>query len=193
VGFQEVRRRIVKGGDKLVPEFAGLSEESPEGQEVSDRRREIFKTKYLPGLRGFPRARELLQRMRDDGLRLVVASSAKSDEVQALLRIAGVEDLVEATTSSDDAESSKPDPDIVCAALQHAKAPAAHVLMLGDTPYDVEAALRAGVGIVALRCGGWDDDALRGALEIYDDPADLLAHYERSAFGRRRAPAATAR
>jgi phosphoglycolate phosphatase-like HAD superfamily hydrolase len=55
--------------------------------------------------------------------------------------------------------------------------------MIGDTPYDVEAASRAGVRIVALRCGGWDDSALRGAAAIYDAPADLLQRYDESLFG----------
>jgi phosphoglycolate phosphatase-like HAD superfamily hydrolase len=118
--------------------------------------------------------------MRDDGLRLAVASSAKEDELDPLLRIAGAEWLIAKATSSDDAERSKPDPDIVHAALVKTGCDPGEALMLGDTPYDLEAARKLGIRTIALRCGGWHDGDLRGAVAIYDDPVDLLAHYEQS-------------
>ena len=106
--------------------------------------------------------------------------------MKATLEQAGVADLIETATSSDDAERSKPDPDIVHAALERSRRPASHAVMLGDTPYDIEAATRAGVRIVALRCGGyWSDKALAGAESIYDDPAALLARYDDSLGGAR--------
>jgi len=182
VPFERVRRLIGMGGDKLLPEVVGISEDSEEGGRLSTRRSAIFKERYLPTVRPFPGSRALLERFRRDGLTLAVASSAKADELDPLLRIAGADGLVSARTSSDDAEESKPDPDIVHAALARVGQPPDAVLMLGDTPYDVEAATRAGVGIVVLRCGGWDDRALAGALAIYDDPAELMARYEESPF-----------
>jgi phosphoglycolate phosphatase-like HAD superfamily hydrolase len=91
---------------------------------------------------------------------------------------------MDAATSSDDAEGSKPDPDIVQAALQRARVPAADALMVGDTPYDVEAAARAGVRLIAFRCGGWTDPDLRGAIAIYDGPWDLLARLDDSPLAR---------
>ena len=184
VPFEAVRPLIGMGGDKLIPELTGLHPESPEAKRLAETRGEIFRDRELPTLRATPGARELLERMRSRGLELVVATSAKADEVQALLQQAGVADLIEAASSADDAERSKPDPDIVRAALSAVRRPASHSLMLGDTPYDVEAARRARVPIIALRCGGWDDAALDGATESYDDPADLLAHYDASALGR---------
>ncbi|HYJ80259.1 MAG TPA: HAD family hydrolase, partial [Longimicrobiaceae bacterium] len=133
----------------------------------------------------FTAARELLERMRADGLTLVVATSASKDDLGALLKAAGVEDLIDASSTSSDAEESKPDPDIVQAALDAAGCDPGEAVMLGDTPYDIEAASRAGVGCVALRCGGWwSDEDLAGATAVYDDPADLLARYEDSPFGR---------
>jgi haloacid dehalogenase superfamily, subfamily IA, variant 1 with third motif having Dx(3-4)D or Dx(3-4)E len=180
VSFEQVRRLIGMGGDKLLPKVAGTSEDSPLGKAISQRRGEIFKTRYLPHIKAFPRTRELLLRMRDDGLKLVVASSAKEDELKPLLEIAGAADLIEEKTSSDDADNSKPDPDIVKAALDSADLSADEALMLGDTPYDIEAATRAGVKVIAFRCGGWDDAELAGAMAIYDGPADLLAHYDES-------------
>lgn len=104
--------------------------------------------------------------------------------VDLLVEQAGVRDLIEEATSSDDADRSKPDPDIVQAALRRLRLASERVVMIGDTPYDVEAAQRAGVAIIALRCGGWDDAALNGALAIYDDPADLLAYHDTSPLGR---------
>jgi HAD superfamily hydrolase (TIGR01509 family) len=182
VPFEKVRRLIGMGGDKLLPRVAGLSEETPEGAKLSRRRREIFKTRYLGSLRPFPRAKELLRRMRADGLRLAVASSAQQDELSALLRICGADQVIQGRTSSDDADRSKPDPDIVQAALANIGISAAEVVLLGDTPYDLESAGRAGVGLVAFRCGGWGDADFAGALAVYNDPADLLAHYDQSPF-----------
>lgn len=186
VPFDEVRKRIGKGGDKLMPEVSGVDPESRDGKAIDARRSEIFKQKYLPELRAFPNARALLERLAGDGLRLVVATSAKSEEMNALIEIFGGKGIVSGTTSSDDAENSKPDADIVQAALSRAHAAPSEALMLGDTPYDIEAAQRAGVRTVALRSGGWDDAGLHGALAIYADPSDLLAHYAESPFARAR-------
>jgi HAD superfamily hydrolase (TIGR01509 family) len=180
VEYEKVRSLIGMGGDKLLPEVSGSEEETPEGERISKRRGEIFKERYLPKLKAFPSTRELLQRMRAEGLKLVVASSAKEDELNPLLKIAGAGDLVEEKTSSDDAENSKPDPDIVKAALKSSGLAADEVLMLGDTPYDIESASRAGVRVIAVRCGGWKDEDLSGAVAIYDGPADLLADYDTS-------------
>ena len=93
------------------------------------------------------------------------------------------EELIAEATSSDDAEESKPDPDIVEAALERIGLPRDQVLMLGDTPYDIGAAARAGVDVIALRCGGWDDEGLRGAVAVFQDPAELLDRYETSPLG----------
>ncbi|HEX2204000.1 MAG TPA: HAD family hydrolase [Longimicrobium sp.] len=185
VAFGEVRPLIGMGGDKVMPRLTGgLDEASDEGKRIKARRGEIFQERYLPSCRPFPQARELLERMRGGGLTLVVATSASKDDMKALLEKIGVADLIEARTSASDAEESKPDPDIIHAALDSAGVSAAEAVMLGDTPYDVEAAGRAGVPTIALRCGGWwKDDDFRDAAEIYDDPAELLARYEGSLLG----------
>ena len=182
VDFLKVRRAIGMGGDKLLPAVSDITEDAPVGQKISKRRGEIFKTKYLPGLRPFPGARELVEAVKARGLTAVAASSAKRDELKALLRIAGADALLDAATSSDDADESKPDPDIVLAALKKAKASPAEAVLIGDTPYDVEAAMRAGVAMIGFRCGGWGDEDLRGAIAIYDGPADLLERFDESAL-----------
>jgi HAD superfamily hydrolase (TIGR01509 family) len=183
---EQVRRLIGQGGDKLLPQVAGLQEESPEGKAISERRSAIFKTRYLPHVRGLPGAHELLQHMKDRGLRLVVATSANEDEAQALLEVVDADGLIEKRTTSSDVKHSKPDPDVVGVALKRLGAPADQAVMLGDTPWDVQAANEAGVPIIAFRSGGWEDGDLRGAAAIYDNPADLLAHYDESPLTSRR-------
>lgn len=184
VPYEKVRWMIGMGGDKVLPELTGLEEGSETGKKILERRGEIFRNKYLPQLEAFAGARELLQRFRDDGFKLVVATSASEEDLAALLEQAGIGDLIQRATTSDDAEESKPAPDIVEAALKKGKVDPAHAIMIGDTPYDVGAARNAGVEIVAVRCGGWADDDLKGAITIYDDPQDLLAHYSSSPFGK---------
>lgn len=181
VSFDRVRWLIGMGGDKLLAQI-GIDKESPLGQRIDERKSELFARDHLPRLAGFPRARDLLQRLIDAGLTLVVATSAKKDEVDALLERCNAGDLVPTRASSDDAESSKPAPDIVQAALARAQVPASAAIMLGDTPYDVQAARRAGVHCIGLRSGGWSADELDGALAIYDDVADLLARFDQSPF-----------
>jgi HAD superfamily hydrolase (TIGR01509 family) len=184
VDFARVRPLIGMGGDKLLPTVTGLSPDSAEGEAISTRRGKIFLERFVPRLQPTRGARELLQSLRADGLKLYVATSAKEEELQPLLRVADADKYMESTTSSDDADRSKPDPDIVTAALQRTRRPTHESIMIGDTPYDVEAALRAGINIIALRSGGWRDRDLQDALAIYDDPADLLNHYELSPFKR---------
>jgi HAD superfamily hydrolase (TIGR01509 family) len=174
VDFSRVRPLIGKGGDKLLFEVAGIDADSTEGKALAERRLEIFKRDYLPHLKPTRGARHLLERLRDQNLTLAIATSAQGSELDDLLRVAQVDDLIHTATTSDDAEESKPDPDIIQAALKKAGCDAAEAIMIGDTPYDVDAATKAGVRAIALRCGGWwSDDALGKAAAIYDDPEDL--------------------
>jgi phosphoglycolate phosphatase-like HAD superfamily hydrolase len=124
--------------------------------------------------------------MKDEGLKLIIGSSATSQELEVLLKSAAIDGLIDQVTSSSDAEASKPAPDIVEAALKKLEMQPSEVLMLGDTPYDIQSANAAGVGVIAVRCGGFNDADLAGAKAIYDDPADLLAHYADSPLGKSR-------
>jgi HAD superfamily hydrolase (TIGR01509 family) len=175
VSFEAVRRCIGMGGDKLMPAVSGLADDSPLGQKIGTRRGEIFQAVYLPSLKPFPGARDLVAALKERGLTVVAASSAKKDELRKLLEVAGVRELLDEKTSSDDAEESKPDPDIIHAALSRAETAPGDAIMIGDTPYDIEAAGKAGVLTIAFRSGGWSDFDLREAIAVYDGPADLLA------------------
>ena len=180
VDFARVRRCIGMGGDKLMPEVSGIAEDSPQGRLISQRRGEIFTTEWLPRLRPFRDVNRLVAALNARGVRLVAASSAKKTELRALLDLAGVASMLDGATSSDDAEESKPDPDIIEAALKQAHAGPGEAVMIGDTPYDVEAAARAGVAAIAFRCGGWRDEDLTGAIAIYDGAWDLFARLDES-------------
>ena len=175
-----VRRSIGMGGDKLMPAVSGLEEDSALGQKIAERRGEICKQEFLPKLEAFRGARDLVDAIKQRGYTVVAASSAAKEELAPLLKIAGADALMDAKTSSGDADESKPAPDIVQAALQRAKAAPPEAVMIGDTPYDVAAARSAGVRIIAFRSGGWLDPALSGAIEIYDGAWDLLARFDRS-------------
>jgi len=174
---------IGMGGDNLLPAVVKISKESEEGKKISERRGEIFKSKYLPKLKPFPEVRPLLERMKQDDLKLIIATSSPEDEVSKAIKIVGIKDLLEDATSASDAGKSKPDPDVVQAALDRLKMSANEVVMLGDTPYDIQAAGKVGIRVIAFRCGGFKDADLKGALEIYDDAADLLAGYDESPLG----------
>jgi HAD superfamily hydrolase (TIGR01509 family) len=181
IRFEHVRPLVGMGGDKLVPILTGLDHESPGGKQLSERRKAVFEQNYLPRLQPTRGARQLLEHLGGEGLILVIATSAGDDELRGLLDRAGVADLVHDATSSGDVEDSKPDPDVIGVALRKGRLSADEAVMIGDTPYDIAAAAKAGVPTIALRCGGWWDDlALGGAVAIYDDPADLLMRYDES-------------
>ena len=175
---------IGMGGDHVLPRVdPALSDNDEPGQSIAKRRGEIFTSSFLPTLRAMPGAQELVEHLRHCGLRCVVASSAKADELEALLEIARVSKYIDVQTTSEDARTSKPAPDIVNVALEKARVAPNEVIFLGDTPYDIRSGQQAGVSVIALRCGGWDDLGLAGAIAIYNDPADLLAQYDASPLG----------
>ena len=182
VPFEKVRPLIGMGGDKVLPETIGVDKDSDDGKKITQRRKEIFKTRYIPTLHAFPHTLELLQRMHEQGLKLVIATSAEPDELDALLQRIGphAADLFANQASSQDAKASKPDSDVIQVAIKKAELPPQELVMLGDTAYDIEAATKANVKTIAFRSGGWNDQDLKGAVAIYNDPADMLAYYDES-------------
>jgi len=182
ISFEKIRPQIGKGADTLLPEFLTKEEIDEFGDEIAELRGAIFKKEYLSRVKPFPKVRELFEKIKDGGGRIALASSANEDEVEAYQKIANIEDLVEKSTSADDAEKSKPEPDIFQAVLKLLDNPApATILVVGDTPYDAEAATKAKLKIVGVLCGNFAEKDLRekGCADIYRDPADLLANYEK--------------
>jgi phosphoglycolate phosphatase-like HAD superfamily hydrolase len=181
IRYEVVRSLIGMGGDKVIPKLTGWEKDSPRGKAIGDRHGEVFRERYLPNVRAFHGTHELLKFLGELGYPLVIATSAGKEDLDAILRHAKLESLIDDHTSSGEVDSSKPDPDIVHAALHKRNADARDALFIGDTPYDVEAATRAGVRCIALRCGGWwTDEDLKGAIGIHDDPAALREewHYQ---------------
>jgi HAD superfamily hydrolase (TIGR01509 family) len=179
VPFEKIRPLIGMGSDKLLPEVSGIEKASAQGNRLSERRSQIFKEKYLPQVKPFPGVRDLITALQQKGLKLQIATSAQENEVKGLLKVADLLEIAGQKTTSDDADNSKPDPDIVIAALHKMGLPTDQVVMLGDTPYDVEAARKAGIPTYVFRCGGWWQDAdFKDAAAIFDGPASLLAKIE---------------
>jgi HAD superfamily hydrolase (TIGR01549 family) len=183
IPFEKVRYQIGKGGDQLMPVFFSKEELDEFGEEMEEYRGDLYKREYLPRVVAFPDVRELFERIRRAGQRIALASSAKEEELETYKKIARVEDLVEEQTSADDAEKSKPHPDIFEAALaQLGDLSPGEVIVVGDTPYDAEAAGKAGLATVGFLCGGFPEEDLRaaGCVRIYRDASGLLAHYDDS-------------
>lgn len=180
-----IRGQIGKGGDNLVP--AVLPDLSEAEQDALSRGHDrLFRRIFLSQVRPFPQAADLLRRVHEDGRQVVLATSASDAELQHYVDLLGVRDVVSASTSKDDVGTSKPAPDIFAAALKAAGVAPGEAVAVGDTPYDVEAAAKAGVGTVAVLSGGFAQAALEaaGADTIYRDVAQLLAGYAGSPLAR---------
>jgi HAD superfamily hydrolase (TIGR01549 family) len=182
IPFEDIRKQIGKGGDQLLPVFLSQAELKQRGKELEEYRSALFKRKYLPQVKAFPGVRELFQKVKAEGQKLALASSARGDELENYEKIAGIEDLVEVETSSADAKRSKPHPDIFEAALDRLGdgIRREEVVVVGDSPHDAEAAKRAQLKMVGVRCGGFPEEELRkaGCVAIYDGPEDLLRRYD---------------
>jgi HAD superfamily hydrolase (TIGR01509 family) len=179
---QAIHDQIGKGADMLVPTLMPDADDAAQ-ERLSGAHGEVFKHRFLDQVQPFPGARDLLVRVHEAGQKVVLASSASKAELEHYLDLLEVRDLVSAATSADDVENTKPAPDIFATALKKvAPLEAEEVLVVGDTPYDVEAAAKCGIGAIALRSGKFADERLReaGALCLYDDVAALLAGYDQS-------------
>lgn len=181
-----LRWHIGKGGDQLVPSFLAPEENSKFGKELEAYRSKLWMRSYINRVVPIEGARELVARVAHDGKRVALASSAKEEELAQYVEIIGIREFLHASTSADDADKSKPHPDIFHAALDRVQVPAEHTLVVGDTPYDAIGAKRAGIETLGMLTGGWTAGDLRaaGCIAVYYDPKDLLLRYEDSPFRR---------
>jgi HAD superfamily hydrolase (TIGR01549 family) len=181
--LEELRRQIGKGSDQYLPEFLTEEEIKKFGKQLDRYRSELFTKEYLPRVKPFPKVRALFQRIKRDGKRIALATSSKKSESKIYKKLLHIENLVDVETNAGDAEKTKPCPDIFEMTLRKLDHPPPNeVIVIGDTPYDVEAALKIGIKTIGLLCGGRPEKALReaGAVAIYRDLEDLLEHYESS-------------
>ena len=159
-----------------MPVFLSKEQIEREGEKIEKFRPRLFVEKYMAMVKPFPCVRDVFLRLRADNRKIALASSAKGDELETYKRIAGVEDLLDEETSSGDANRSKPDPDLAILRGQ--------VLVIGDSPFDAEAAGKAGLRTIGVLSGGFTEEQLRdaGCVEIYRGAEDLLNEYDRSAL-----------
>ncbi|WP_342163269.1 HAD family hydrolase [Methylobacterium sp. SD21] len=177
----EVRSQIGKGGDQLMPVFLSKERIEKDGKEIESYRSDLFKREYLDKVKPFPAVRPLFERIRREGLTVALASSGKKDEVKHYQELLGIADLIDVATSSDDADRSKPHPDIFQAAIDKLDGIAPEdMIVVGDTPYDAEAADKAGLRTIGVLCGGFPESNLKGAgcVAIYRDPQHLLDAFD---------------
>ena len=187
VTFEQARTQIGKGGDQLIPVFLSEDEQADHGKEMEEWRGKLFKSKYLPLVRPFSAVPELFRRVREAGLKIAAASSAKKNELEIYLDIARVTELVDVATCSEDAEQSKPAPDIFQVALKKLGIDGPDAVAIGDTPYDAQAAGKASICTIGMLCGGFTEADLRqgGCVAVYPGPGALLACFDASPLGKK--------
>lgn len=173
----DVRSQIGKGGDQLMPHFMSDADIEARGDALGRYQSELFKRRYLPTIDPLPGVGALMLRLRRQGKRIVLASSAKRWEIEHHLRLLKIEQLIDGFTTADDVERTKPYPDIFEQALAMAGVAADRAIAVGDSPWDAIAAVRAGVRAIGVRSGHFSDDDLKsaGCFTIYDDIAAILA------------------
>jgi len=178
---EKLRAQIGKGSDQYLPEFLTPDEIDRFGKELDDYRSDLFRKEYLPKVRPFPKVRELFQRIRDDDKKIGLASSGKKADTKYYIDFLKIDDFIDGYVSGDDADNSKPAPDIFAASLKKLGGISANdAVTVGDTRFDIEAARKTGMKTIAFLCGGTSGPVLReaGAVAIYRDPASFLAHYD---------------
>ncbi|UJR26282.1 hypothetical protein I4U23_007620 [Adineta vaga] len=175
--------QIGKAADQLLPMFATEEQISKYSEEIKARKAKLFQENYLEKVKPFPGVRQLFQLIKQRNILIALASSAQTDELELYKDIAKVSDLVDCQTSSNskDVKRSKPYPDIFLAAMKLLKNPSNdRVIVVGDTPWDAQAALAAKLKIAGVLCGGFEEKLLResGCQWIYRDILDLTKNYD---------------
>lgn len=180
VPMASIHHAIGMGSDKLLPALIGKDDSE------ADDRHGVHYEKLHGEIRAFHRAGDLLREVKRRGLRVVLATSAKERDLETLAKTIGADDAVDHVTSSGDVDRSKPDPDIFAAAIEGAGLDPSRTLVVGDTVWDIEAALNLGLDTVCVLTGGIGREKLEaaGAVAVYDDVADLLDHLDGSPIGR---------
>ena len=178
--FTEVRNQIGKGGDELVPTFLSKKQINEFGEELQEWRSQHFKNTYMGEVKPFHDSNHLLQRVKKSGKLIAVGSSAKKDELDYYLQLLKAKDLFDVITSADDVDKSKPNPDIFQVVLSKLQTSTSETIVVGDSPYDAEAAKKMGLPTIGFLSGGFPKEWLvsAGAIKIYRGPTELLEKYD---------------
>jgi HAD superfamily hydrolase (TIGR01509 family) len=185
VPMASIHRCVGMGGDKILAKLLPADRDGAEDSTIMTSHAAVFST-FWPALRPLDGARELLAGCHDSGFAVALASSARERDLEVLRATIGADNYIDAATSSADAKESKPDPDILVAALNAVGVPAADAVFVGDAVWDIYAARRLDIPAIGLTCGGTSEAELReaGAVEIYPGPRALLDNLRDSAIGR---------
>lgn len=175
-------RAVGIGGDKIVAELAGEQAESERGDEIRDHESEIFDA-MIDDVVAIEGAAELIRELEERGQAVVLASSGDAEDIERFIELLGVGDLLDGWTTSDDVDASKPEPDLIGVALE--KAGGGPAVMVGDTPWDVRAAERAGLETICLLSGGFAEAELvkAGAAEVHESVEELRRSLDDSLLG----------
>jgi HAD superfamily hydrolase (TIGR01509 family) len=173
-----IHRAIGMGGDQLVPALVGPELDGEKGDDIRAARDEIYTGGLIDEVAALEGAHELIAELKDRGLQVVLASSSPWDELERYLDLLDARELADAWTTKDDVEATKPEPDLILAALEKAQTESA--VMVGDTPWDVKAASRAGVETLCVITGGWSKQELReaGAIAVFESVHELRQRLE---------------
>jgi HAD superfamily hydrolase (TIGR01509 family) len=179
-----IHRHIGMGGDQVIAALTDEETERQLGDAIRDDEKKLYR-EMIGEVRAMDGARELIDELRRRGHRVVLATSAKPEELDHYLEMLDATERADAWTSSEDVEATKPEPDLVHAALEKLGARPEDAVMIGDTPWDVEAAKRAGVGTIAVLTGGFAAEELRdaGALAVYESVVELRGSLHETALG----------
>jgi len=182
IPFVELKWLIGMGADKILEKYLTKKDIEDFGKDLTECRKKIFLTDYFPKLKTFPKMRALLEKIKKDNKKIALASSASEEELEKYHELLKIDDLLNQETSSDDAEESKPEPDIFLAALKKLKnVEKREAFIIGDTPYDAEAAVKAKLRIIGVKSGGWSRRKLqeKGCFAVYDNIGEILENYEK--------------
>jgi HAD superfamily hydrolase (TIGR01509 family) len=173
-----IHRAVGMGGDQLVPALVGRELDEEQGDDIRAARDEIYKSGLKDEVAPLEGGHELIAELKDRGLKVVLASSSPKDELERYLDLLDAGELADAWTTKDDVDATKPAPDLILAALEKAQTESA--VLVGDTPWDVEAASKAGVETVCVITGGWSKQELReaGAIAVFESVDELRRHLE---------------
>ncbi len=176
-----IHRHIGMGGDQLVGALTDEQTERDKGDDIRGAEKTLY-FELIDEVEPMDGSRELIEDLKRRGHTVVLASSAKEDEVDHYLDLLDARELADAWTTSADVESTKPEPDLVNAALTRAKAPASDAVMVGDTPWDVHAAGNADVPTITVRTGGFGAEELReaGAVALFESVRELLSKLDQT-------------
>jgi len=185
VPMASIHYLVGMGGDRLVDSLLPAGRDRSADEDIMASHGALYAARW-PSLRAFDGSKDLLAQCHAGGLAVALASSAREKDLQVMKGILDADAFIDAATSSKDAEESKPAPDILAAALKAIDVEPADAVFVGDAVWDMKAAAALGIPAVGVTCGGISADVLRdaGAVEVYEDPADLLRKLGGSAIGK---------